>query len=67
MIAHGLHSIAHAAKICVVEGGRVIEEGDHASLLRKPSRYRTLFELQQSANMAEAGHWRDRPPQSRPI
>ncbi len=55
MIAHGLHSVAHADKICVIEGGSVIEEGNHATLLRRPSRYRTLFELQQSANIADVG------------
>jgi ABC-type multidrug transport system fused ATPase/permease subunit len=54
LIAHGLHSVAHADKIYVLEAGRVIEEGEHATLLRRPSRYRALFELQQSAKIAEA-------------
>ncbi len=36
----------------MIESGRVVEEGKHAPLLTVPSRYRTLFELQQSAVLA---------------
>ncbi len=36
IIAHRLHTIAHAHCILVVEQGRIVEKGDHASLLAKP-------------------------------
>lgn len=49
IIAHGIHTIAQADRILVIEQGRMIEEGAHANLLAKPSQYRKLFELQQSA------------------
>jgi ATP-binding cassette, subfamily B, bacterial MsbA len=46
IIAHRLHTITHADKILVVDNGAVIEEGQHAELLRRNGRYAKFFRLQ---------------------
>jgi ATP-binding cassette subfamily B protein len=46
VIAHRLHTIAHADRIHVVEGGRVVESGRHDELLRKGGRYAQFYRLQ---------------------
>ena len=35
-----------ADRICVLEGGRVVELGSHDELLARGGRYRTMFDLQ---------------------
>ncbi len=46
VIAHRLSTIAHADRIVVLEGGRVIEMGSHDELMAASSRYRKMVELQ---------------------
>jgi ATP-binding cassette, subfamily B, bacterial len=47
VIAHRLSTVRTMDRILVFEHGRVVEEGDHESLLRRPhGRYRRLFESQ---------------------
>jgi len=46
VIAHRLSTIAHADRIVVLEGGRVIETGSHDELMATSSRYREMVELQ---------------------
>jgi subfamily B ATP-binding cassette protein MsbA len=46
VIAHRLHTIAHADRIHVVEAGRVVESGRHEELLRKGGRYAQFYRLQ---------------------
>jgi len=46
VIAHRLHTIAHADRIHVIEGGRVVESGRHDDLLRKGGRYAQFYRLQ---------------------
>ncbi|MDH7795786.1 MULTISPECIES: ABC transporter ATP-binding protein [unclassified Beijerinckia] len=47
VIAHRLSTVRAMDRILVFERGRIIEEGDHATLLRQPDGvYRGLFELQ---------------------
>jgi subfamily B ATP-binding cassette protein MsbA len=46
VIAHRLHTILRANRICVVENGTVVEVGDRHGLLRQSGRYATLFNLQ---------------------
>jgi ATP-binding cassette, subfamily B, bacterial len=45
VIAHRPATIALADRVAVVEGGRVVEEGTHAELLARSSRYRALLAL----------------------
>ena len=46
VIAHRLSTISGADMICVMQDGRIIERGTHASLMATPTRYRRLVEMQ---------------------
>jgi subfamily B ATP-binding cassette protein MsbA len=46
VIAHRLHTITHADRICVVEDGTIVESGRHEELLRKGGRYASFYRLQ---------------------
>ena len=46
IIAHRLSTLRHVDRIFVLEGGRLIEEGDHHTLLARSGLYRTLYEAQ---------------------
>jgi len=46
VIAHRLHTITHADRICVVEDGSIVESGRHDELLRKGGRYASFYRLQ---------------------
>jgi len=46
LISHRFSTVRHADRICVVEGGRVIELGTHDELMALRGRYRTMFDLQ---------------------
>jgi ATP-binding cassette, subfamily B, bacterial MsbA len=46
VIAHRLQTILNADKICVIEAGRIVEEGTHDELLARGGRYRALHETQ---------------------
>ena len=43
MVAHRLHTIMDAAKICVFKAGRIVEEGTHQTLLEKNGEYARLW------------------------
>ncbi len=46
LISHRFSTVRHADRICVLEGGRVVELGTHDELMAAGDRYRTMFELQ---------------------
>ncbi|KNC78566.1 hypothetical protein SARC_09013 [Sphaeroforma arctica JP610] len=46
MIAHRLKTVENADKICVVELGKVVEEGTHSELMAVKGRYYNLVRLQ---------------------
>ncbi|MFQ5739282.1 MAG: ABC transporter ATP-binding protein [Acidobacteriota bacterium] len=46
VIAHRLSTVRMAHRIVVMEGGRIVEIGDHNSLMRRSGLYRRLHDLQ---------------------
>jgi ABC-type multidrug transport system fused ATPase/permease subunit len=46
VIAHRLSTVRAADTILVVEGGRIVERGDHEQLLSRQGRYAELYETQ---------------------
>src|SRR5205823_4778044 len=49
LISHRFSTVRHADRICVLEGGRVVELGTHDELMANPGgRYQTMFTLQAS-------------------
>ncbi len=46
VIAHRLSTVQRADQILVVDGGRIVERGTHASLLAHGGMYRRLYDLQ---------------------
>ena len=46
VIAHRLSTIRRADQILVVEGGRIVERGTHASLYAGRGRYREMYDRQ---------------------
>jgi ATP-binding cassette, subfamily B, bacterial len=47
LVSHRFSTVRHADRICVLEGGRVVELGSHDELMSiEHGRYRRMFELQ---------------------
>ena len=46
VIAHRLSTIRHADRICVMERGKIVEEGTHDDLITNEGRYKKLYEIQ---------------------
>ncbi|MEM9052145.1 MAG: ABC transporter ATP-binding protein [Bacteroidota bacterium] len=46
VIAHRLSTIRHADKIVVLEGGKIVEMGNHEALLEKKGTYHKLHQMQ---------------------
>ena len=46
VIAHRLSTIRNANRICVMENGEIVEQGNHDELLLKEGRYQQLYEMQ---------------------
>ena len=51
MIAHRLSTIVKADRILVMDQGRIVEEGDHATLVAKGGLYARLAALQFEASV----------------
>lgn len=48
LISHRFSTVRQVDHICVLEQGRVIEQGSHDELMKEGGRYRTMFDLQAS-------------------
>ncbi|MCU1463795.1 MAG: transporter related protein [Acidimicrobiales bacterium] len=46
LISHRFSTVRHADRICVLEGGKVVELGSHDELMARRGRYFTMFDLQ---------------------
>jgi ABC-type multidrug transport system fused ATPase/permease subunit len=46
IIAHRLSTLRHVDRIFVLDGGRLVEEGTHETLLSRSGLYRTLYDAQ---------------------
>lgn len=46
LIAHRLHTVLSADKICVVDNGSIVETGTHQELLARRGRYHAFYRLQ---------------------
>ena len=46
IIAHRLSTLRHVDRIVVLDGGRLVEEGTHETLLARSGLYRTLYDAQ---------------------
>ena len=50
VIAHRLSTIKRADQILVIDGGRIVERGQHDELVAKSGQYKTLWERRQNAS-----------------
>jgi ATP-binding cassette subfamily B protein len=46
LVTHRFSTVAAADRIVVLDGGRIVEEGSHAELVRRGGHYAELYELQ---------------------
>jgi ABC-type multidrug transport system fused ATPase/permease subunit len=51
-VAHRLSTIRHADQVLVIDAGRIVERGDHVSLLARDGMYRRLYRQFVSASTA---------------
>jgi ATP-binding cassette subfamily B protein len=56
MIAHRLSTIMHADKICVLEKGKIIEEGTHDTLVDKKGLYYAMWRQQIGERSSVSNH-----------
>jgi ATP-binding cassette subfamily B protein len=54
VIAHRLSTIAHADRIAVLEGGRIVETGTHDELMAISGRYRQMVWVQTGLDRSHA-------------
>jgi ABC-type multidrug transport system fused ATPase/permease subunit len=49
VIAHRLATVRNADRILVLDGGRIAEQGDHATLIAQDGPYRRMVSLLEAA------------------
>ena len=56
MVAHRLSTIQHADNIIVLSHGEIIEQGNHAELLKQKGKYYQLYNLQYTKEKLQKGN-----------
>lgn len=52
VVAHRLHTVAHADQILVLDGGRIVERGTHDELVGRDGKYARMWFIQQMTTEA---------------
>jgi ABC-type multidrug transport system fused ATPase/permease subunit len=60
LITHDLYAVANADLVILLEGGRIVEQGDHDELLERSARYRRLHDLKTGGRETRQEALRDR-------
>lgn len=55
IIAHRLSTVKNADQILVLDHGRIVEQGDHLSLMEARGRYYQMYQIQQGQKASKAG------------
>ncbi|WP_344921733.1 ABC transporter ATP-binding protein [Streptosporangium oxazolinicum] len=64
VIAHRLATVRHADRIVVLDGGRIVEQGNHVDLLAAEGRYARLWRAQEAAQAGTTSTVHDSPAAS---
>ena len=71
VIAHRLSTIQSADQILVIEGGEIVERGNHAELLARAGRYRQLYDkqyrLERNRFVNPGEEWGGAEPEEAPV
>lgn len=46
LISHRFSTVSMADRICVLEGGKIMEQGSHDELVKQGGRYARMYEMQ---------------------
>jgi ATP-binding cassette subfamily B protein len=55
VVSHRVSAVRNCSRILVLDGGRLVEEGSHATLLRAGGMYAQLHELQLAEVVDDSG------------
>ncbi|MFC0211529.1 ABC transporter ATP-binding protein [Paenibacillus chartarius] len=57
IITHRISALKHADLILVMEGGQIVQRGNHEELLARPGLYAALHAIQEEGSQHAAGHY----------
>lgn len=62
VIAHRLQTVVRADKICVVDGGKIVETGRHEELMARRGRYYSFYQMQFAHEAKDAAQGEEELP-----